>query len=99
MENKLIGINDLAAIMSPPSWASPPDDARYVGTRLSDEEFDVIRDLRKRLFPREERFSAVMRKLLLSGVALHLHVEAMATQNTPKKARVKRTAAAAEAGK
>jgi len=96
MQNKNIGIIDLTAIMSPPSWANPPEDARYVGARLTDEEFDVIRDLRLRLFPTEARFSAVMRKLLLSGVALHLHVEAMASQATPKKARAKRTAAASK---
>jgi len=96
MQSKNISKNDLAAIMSPPNWANPPEDARAVGTRLSDEEFDVIRDLRLRLFPHEERFSAVMRKLLLTGVALHLHVEAMAAQATPKKPRVKRTAAASK---
>lgn len=99
MQNKNIGMKDLEAIMSPPSWANLPEDARSVATRLTDEEFDVIRDLRLRIFPHEARFSAVMRKLLLSGVALHLHVEAMASQPAPKKARAKRTAGAVEGAK
>jgi len=65
-------------------WDNHPIEPRKTAVILSDFEFDVIRDLRQRRFGPEIRFSAMMRRLVFTGIAVHLRQEEMAVEELPK---------------
>jgi hypothetical protein len=77
MQNTVTEQEEHATIMNPPDWAEVPENSRFVGALLSDAEFDIIRDMRLRPFHSEVRFAPFMRKLLLTGIRMHLYAEAL----------------------